>query len=327
MSKSKLSIIIVNWKTPELLSQCIDSIVTDALQKEFDIYVVDNASDDNSVEIVSEYYPFVHLIINDDNVGFAKACNQVIPLTDSDYILLLNPDTIVTNNAISRLVAYLDNNPKAAAVGPKILNPDGSLQLACRRSFPDPKAAFFRLTYLSRLFPNNASLARYNLTDKDPNSELSVDALSGSCMMVRTAAIEQVGLLDEDIFMFGEDIDWCWRLKQLGWKIVYRPDAVVYHYHGAASRLRPIGATINLHKGMEVFYRKHMADKYPLSFNLLVYCAIWFRAFVFIIIAYVKQYQVQADPKNVFRVNVINYQAINDSALDEKVDDKASTLK
>lgn len=234
-------------------------------------------------------FPGVITIANKKNVGFAAACNQVIPQAKGDYVLLLNPDTVVVDRAVSKLADYLDANPEVAAVGPKVLNPDGSLQLACRRSFPTPEAAFYRLTYLSRIFPKNPVFAKYNLTNADPDIELDVDALSGSCMMVRKSGIDRIGLLDEDIFMFGEDIDWCWRLKEQGWHVRYVPEAIVYHYHGASSRFRRIGATINLHKGMEVFYRKHLATKYWAPFNWLVYSAIWSRALLFMMLSLLQQ--------------------------------------
>lgn len=285
---SRVAIVIVNWKTPELLAGCLASLYEDKEAASFEIWVVDNHSQDGSVEMVKHRFPRVKLIANTRNVGFAAACNQVIPLIATPYILLLNPDCIVVDHAVSKLCNFLDRNPRCAAVGPKVLNPDGTLQLACRRAFPSPQAAFYRLTYLSKLFPNNPNIARYNLTFVDENSLLSVDALSGSCMMVRAKAIEQIGLLDEDIFMFGEDIDWCWRLKQNGWQVIYLPQAVVYHYHGAASRLRRVGATINLHKGMEVFYRKHLACKHSVLFNALVYAGIWLRASLFVILAAVR---------------------------------------
>jgi hypothetical protein len=137
---------------------------------------------------------------------------------------------------------------------------------------------------LSVLFPKVKLFSRYNLTHRDPDEELEVDALSGSCMMVRKSVIDKIGLLDEDIFMFGEDIDWCWRIKQEGLKIVYIPESVVYHVHGASARLRPVGATINLHRGMHVFYRKHLSNKYWAPFNILVYAAIWIRASLFIVV-------------------------------------------
>lgn len=276
----RVCIVIVNWKTPELLAGCLDSVLADRGAAGFEIWVVDNASGDNSLEVLRGY-PRVQVVANAANVGFAKACNQVIPRATAAYVLLLNPDTVVADGAVSTLADYLDANPGCAAVGPRVLNPDGSLQLACRRSFPTPAASFFRLSYLSRLFPGNPAVAAYNLTYADPEKELDVDALSGSAMMVRKSVIDQVGLLDEDIFMFGEDIDWCWRFKQSGWRVTYFPRAVVYHYHGASSRLRPARAAINLHKGMAVFYRKHLAHRYCAPFNALVYAAIWTRAGIF----------------------------------------------
>ncbi len=285
MREPRVSIVIVNWKTPELLAQCLDSIAErDRGACDFELQVVDNNSGDGSVEMIKKRFPHVYLTENDDNVGFSRACNQVIPLCKGKYVLLLNPDTIVTEDAVSAMADYLDSEESAGAVGPKVLNTDGTLQLACRRSFPSLKASFYRLTYLSRLFPNSKVVAEYNLGHLDPDKRADVDALSGSAMMVRRHVIEQIGLLDEDIFMFGEDIDWCWRIKEAGYRVVYIPESIVYHIHGASSRKRPIGATINLHKGMEVFYKKHLAKKYWAPVNLLVYAAIWSRALAFILV-------------------------------------------
>lgn len=289
MSQPKVSIVIVNWKTPKLLAACLDSLIKDPDHNQFELWVVDNASGDESLEMLASQYPSVNLIANSENVGFSKACNQAVPQTEGEYVLLLNPDTIIYDNAVSKLTAFMDAHPDCGAAGPRVLNPDGTLQLACRRSFPNPAAAFFRITYLSRLFPNHELFAKYNLTYTDPNSVTEVDALSGSCMMVRNSVIKKIGLLDEDIFMFGEDIDWCWRVKQAGWKVFYVPDAIVYHYHGASSRLRPVGATINLHRGMHVFYQKHLAPKYWAPFNWLVYSGIWLRAGLFIVLGSVKK--------------------------------------
>jgi len=285
---SKVSIVIVNWRTPQLLRDCLQSINNDQNKDFFEICVIDNNSGDESLTILNREFPDVEVIANKNNVGFSKACNQAIPVAKGDYVLLLNPDTIVVDNAISELAHFLDRNPRCGAVGPKVLNEDGSLQLACRRSFPSPAAAFFRLTYLSKLFPNHPIFGKYNLTYIDPDKATAVDALSGSCMMVRKTIIDKIGLLDEDIFMFGEDIDWCWRIKQGGWEVFYNPQAVIYHAHGAASRLRPIGATFDLHKGMEVFYRKHLAKDYWPIFNKLVYLAIHLRAWIFVLVNLIK---------------------------------------
>jgi GT2 family glycosyltransferase len=288
MPDSTVTIVIVNFKTPDLLARCLTSLEADSAFRQCNIHVVDNNSQDGSVDLLAKKFPHVTLLANSTNVGFSRACNQVIPRVDSHYVLLLNPDTVVEGDAVSKLIEFMDTHGDCGAVGPKVLNPDGSLQLACRRSFPTPIAALFRLTYLSRLFPRNQHLSRYNMTYVDPGLCTEVDALSGSCMMVRKQVIDQIGLLDEDIFMFGEDIDWCWRIKEANWKIFYLPQAVVWHAHGASSKLRPIGATIDLHKGMEVFYRKHLAAKYWAPFNALVYAAIWTRAIVFVVINFVR---------------------------------------
>lgn len=288
MPNPRVSVVIVNWKTPALLARCLDSIKLEPQADSFEIWVVDNDSGDESVEMLKTRYSYVHLIENKDNLGFSKACNQAIPESKGDFVLLLNPDTEVKDGAIGKLSDFLVEHPNCGAVGPKVLNTDGTLQLACRRSFPSVKAAFFRITYLSRLFPKSKTMSEYNLTFQDPDKTVEVDALSGSCMMVRRQAIDKIGLLDEDIFMFGEDIDWCWRIKQAGWSVFYLPSSVIYHVHGASSRLRPVGATINLHKGMEVFYRKHLAANHSPIFNAFVYAAIWARALLFILVNLVR---------------------------------------
>jgi GT2 family glycosyltransferase len=283
-SPIKVSVIVVNWKTPDLLANCLDSLTGDSSFAAMETIVVDNNSQDESVPMLKEKYPQVQLIENSDNKGFSKAVNQAIPLCSGEYILLLNPDAKVVGNAISTLAAFLDANESVGACGPKVLNSDGTLQLACRRAFPDLAASLYRITYLSHLFPKNPTFSKYNMTYADPDQLLEVDALSGSCMMIRRSVVDRIGLLDEDIFMFGEDIDWCWRVKEAGMKVMYVPESVVYHIHGASSRKRPVGTTINLHKGMEVFYRKHLARKHWALTNCLVYAGIWSRCLLFILI-------------------------------------------
>jgi GT2 family glycosyltransferase len=284
MAEPRVSIVIVNWKTPHLLPVCLDAVLQDRGSETFEIFVIDNNSGDESVDIVRRRYPAVKVIENSENVGFSRACNQAIVEAKGRFILLLNPDARVVGNCLSDLADFMERNPDCGAAGPKVLNDDGTLQLACRRAFPDPEAAFWRFTYLSLLFPNHPRVAKYNLGASDPDKQVDVDVLSGACMMVRHDVVDKIGLLDEDIFMFGEDVDWCWRVKQAKWRVIYMPEAVAYHTHGASSRMRPVGATINFHKGMEIFYRKHLAQKYWAPFNLLVYAAIWIRAGVYILL-------------------------------------------
>ncbi len=290
MPHQSLTILIVNWRTPELLSKCLNSLALDENYLNWEIYVVDNNSQDESVNIIESQFKGVNLIKNTANLGFSIACNQVFKIFTTNYIFLLNPDTTITKNAISTLVNYMQANPDVGICGPKVLNQDGSLQLACRRSFPTPLASLYRLTYLSYLFPKHKSLANYNLTYADENTICEVDSVSGAAMLIRKNVLEKIGFFDENIFMFGEDLDLCWRAKSAGFKVVYLPQSVIYHIHGAASQKRPIGTTINLHMGMYVFYQKHLSKKYPHILNFLVYFAIIIRAVLFIIINLIRSF-------------------------------------
>ncbi|HEY9714173.1 MAG TPA: glycosyltransferase family 2 protein, partial [Chroococcales cyanobacterium] len=192
MAAPRVSIVIVNWKTPRLLARSLDTIKADRGSDSFEIWVVDNHSEDETLELLASRYPAVRVIANTDNLGFSRGCNQAIPQASGKYILLLNPDTEVVDSATSTLADYMDSHPDCGAAGPKVLNPDGSLQLACRRAFPSLAASFYRITYLSRLFPDNPTFSKYNFTSQDPDKELEVDALSGSCMMVPKKVIDQV---------------------------------------------------------------------------------------------------------------------------------------
>jgi len=191
------------------------------------------------------------------------------------YVLLLNPDTVVPEDALARMVAYLDERPQVGAAGPKLVRQDGSLDLACRRSFPTPEVSFYRKSGLSRLFPKNPRVSRYNLTDRDPDQEMEVDSVCGAFMMVRSEAIEKVGLLDETFFMYGEDLDWAYRLKQAGWQVRYNPAVSVLHYKGSSSKQRSVRALNDFYRAMLIFYRKHFAGHRPVPINWIIEGAIY----------------------------------------------------
>ncbi|RPJ25197.1 MAG: glycosyltransferase family 2 protein, partial [Planctomycetaceae bacterium] len=184
-SNSTIAIIIVSFNVERLLRECIESIYRETRHARFEIWVIDNASRDNSVPMLRQNFPEVHLIENDDNVGFTRANNQAIRRCRSDYVLLLNPDTLIEDGAIDRMVQFMDAHPDVGVSGCQVLNEDGSLQLACRRSIPSPAVAFFRLTGLSRLFPRSRVMARYNLTYLDPMQTHEVDAVSGAFLLIR----------------------------------------------------------------------------------------------------------------------------------------------
>ncbi len=286
-----LAVIIVNYNTRDLLRDCLRSLGAGALRCALRTWVVDNASDDRSVEMVRSEFPRVQLIVNSHNGGYAYANNLALrelleigdwrlevdssPISNlqspfPDYVLLLNPDTVVPPGALDWLVAYLEARPAVGAAGPKLLLADGSLDLACRRSFPTPEVAFYRMIGLSRLFPRSPRFGRYNMTYLDPDLETEVDALVGACMLVRGSVVREVGLLDETYFMYGEDLDWAYRIKQYGWRIMYVPDVIVHHYKRAASSQRPFQSIRHFYHAMRVFHRKHYAATTPAPLNLLI---------------------------------------------------------
>ena len=273
-----LSIVIVNYNTRKLLRSCLASIYAGANGRPFDVRVVDNNSRDDSVGMVRSEFPKVKVTENKSNVGFSKANNAVIAQTDADYILLLNPDTLVLGDAIDRVVKYLEGHPEVGICGCKVLNTDRTLQLACRRSIPTPKVAFFRLSGLSKLFPNSKAIARYNLTYEDPETTHEVDAVSGAFLMIRRQAIEDIGLLDERFFMYGEELDWCLRAKRAGWAVMYYPEAEIIHYKGESTKYNSRKAALEFYRAMYLFHKKHFAKNYSPVTNLFIYTGIFLRA-------------------------------------------------
>jgi len=275
-----LSIIIVNYNTCNLLQDCLTSIVATESPLEFNVVVVDNASSDGSAAMVETHFPQVHLIVSPVNGGFAYANNlglkQAGFAADGTpqphaprYALLLNPDTLLPPTALVDMVAFLDDNPDIGAAGPKLVRPDGSLDLACRRAFPTPEVSFYRMVGLSKLFPHSRRFGRYNMTFANPDELLEVDSLVGAFMMVRREAIAQAGLLDETYFMYGEDLDWAYQIKANNWKIYYNPAVTVTHVKRASSRTSP-KAQIEFYRAMHIFYHKFYANPTPLWLHGLV---------------------------------------------------------
>jgi hypothetical protein len=273
-----LSIIIVNYNAGRLLKGCIDSIYKESTITPFDVWVVDNNSMDASVPMVQQNFPQVNLIENKENVGFARANNQAITKCTGNYILLLNPDTLVLQNAIEKVVDFMEANPTVGICGCKVLNEDETLQLACRRSIPTPGVAFFRLTGLSRLFPKSKIMAKYNLTYLNPDEPNEVDAVSGAFLMIRRETIDEIGLLDESFFMYGEELDWCFRAKKVGWNVVYYPDARIIHLKGECSKTNSRKAAYEFYHAMYLFHKKHFSSKYNPLFNFIVYAGIFLKA-------------------------------------------------
>ncbi len=277
-----LGIVIVNYNTRDLLRRCLETVFAStgvALQ----VCVVDNDSRDGSAAMVSAEFPQVHLIANHENVGYPAANNQGLRWLGfasggeaPRYALLLNPDTEVPPDGFAKVLAYADAHPEVGVLGPKLVRPDGSLDLACRRSFPSPEVAFYRMAGLSRLFPKSRRFGRYNLTYLDVDQTAEVDSVVGAFMLVRREAIDEAGLLDDTFFMYGEDLDWAFRIKEAGWKVVYYPAVTVLHVKRASSRQNP-RAQVEFWRAMEIFYRKHYETQTPRWLHYLILGAVRFQ--------------------------------------------------
>ena len=270
-----LSIIIVNYNVKEFLENALVSIeralrerLRDGRTIEGEVIVVDNASDDGSVELVRKRFPHVHLIENKENVGFARGNNIALAQARGRYILLINPDTIIQEDTLQVMIDFFDERSDVGVAGCKILNPDGTLQLACRRSFPSPWVSFTKTTGLSAVFPRSKLFGRYNLTYLDPNQTYEVDAISGSFIMVRREVYECVGGLDENFFMYGEDLDWCYRIQKAGWKIFYVSMTQIIHYKGESSRRSDFDELKTFYRAMHLFVEKHLSGSFVVQMLL-----------------------------------------------------------
>ncbi|MBT8400090.1 MAG: glycosyltransferase [Rhodothermia bacterium] len=290
-----LSVIIVNYNVREFLEQALSSVFRARGDLEIEVYVVDNNSVDGSQELVLSQFPDVNLIENHANVGFGVANNMAISQSRGRYLLILNPDTIVQEDTLATLVRFMDARSEAGAVGCKILNPDGTFAPESRRAFPTPEVAFYRMSGLSRLFPGSERFGRYNLTFLPQDETCEVDALSGSCMMIRRAALLKAvtresattrsdlseltpdRLFDEDFFMYGEDLDLCYRIQAAGWKIYYTPDTQIIHYKGESTRKGDLRYVKLFYGAMLLFAEKHFHGRSWL-FRLAIRAAIMVRA-------------------------------------------------
>lgn len=271
----QLSIVIVNFNVKHFLEQALVSILKATQGIETEIFVVDNASQDGSVAMVHEKFPTVKLIANTRNRGFGAANNQALKLATGEFVACINPDTIIQEDTFQVLFKYFSEHPKAGMLGCKVLNPDGTLQLACRRSFPTPWVAFTKISGLSRYFPKSKLFGRYNLTYLDPDASYEVEAISGSFMLLRKTALDQVGYFDETWFMYGEDLDLCYRFREAGWKICYIADTKIIHFKGESSKQSDFDTIRLFYQAMSVFVGKY--HKSPLLQFILV-LAVWLRA-------------------------------------------------
>lgn len=272
--KVRLSIVIVNFNTYKFLCQCLDSIYS--IKEDFEIIVVDNASSDDSVSLIRQHYPKVLVISNNKNIGFATANNQGVKKAKGDYILLLNPDTLIPKNTLSRMLKFMEENPMVGMTTCKVILPTDILDDACHRGFPTPWNAFCQFSGLSYLFPKSLLFNGYHLGYRNMDRVHEIDSCAGAFMLIRREAGEKIGWFDEDFFWYGEDLDFCFRVKKSGWKVMYIPDVKIIHYKGVASGIKKhsrgissaskktrLIATQARFEVMRVFYNKHYREKYP----------------------------------------------------------------
>ena len=274
----KLSVVIVNYNVSCFLEQALISVFKALRNVEGEVFVVDNNSADNSLDMLAEKFPQVKVIANRENVGFARANNQAIRVSQGEYVLLLNPDTVVEEDTFEKCIRFMDETPDAGGLGVKMVNGKGEFLPESKRGIPLPSVAFYKLFGLSKLFPRSRKFGAYHLSYLSDDEIHSVEVLAGAFMMMRRSVLDQVGLLDEDYFMYGEDIDLSYRILKGGYKNYYFPETRIIHYKGESTKTGSLNYVLVFYKAMQIFARKHFSQQNARFFNFLIDFAIWFRA-------------------------------------------------
>jgi GT2 family glycosyltransferase len=278
-----VSVIIVNYNVRYFLEPCLRSVEGASGGLDVEVIVVDNNSVDESVDMVKKQFPEVRLIVNDDNPGFSKANNQGIAVSRGKYVLLLNPDTLIEERTLAACFSFMEKTPAAGAVGVRMIDGSGQFLPESKRGFPGPWVAFCKATGLSRLFPRSKTFNRYHLGYLDEHAVNEVDVLTGAFMFLRREALEEVGHLDEDFFMYGEDIDLSYRLVQAGYKNYYLPETTIVHYKGESTKKGSLNYVVTFYRAMIIFARKHFSGRRRRSLVRLLNMAIYLRAGVTVV--------------------------------------------
>ena len=271
-----LSVVIVSYNVRYYLEQCLRSVFASRQALDIEVFVVDNNSSDNSVSYLQERFPEVHFIANTENVGFSRANNQAIRQAQGRYVLLLNPDTIITESTLSDCITYLDQHPEVGATGVSMYGSNGRFAWESRRGVPTPWTSFCKMVGLCALFPHSHVFGRYHMRYLDRTEANYIEVISGAFNMLRREALEQVGLLDETFFMYGEDIDLSYRLLQGGWKNAYVPTPIL-HYKGESTQKSSYRYVHIFYDAMLIFYNKHFRNRYRLL-TLFIRLAVYLRA-------------------------------------------------
>jgi O-antigen biosynthesis protein len=275
----KLSIVIVNYNVKYFLEQCLHSVQKAIHGLESEVFVVDNNSVDGSLKMVKDKFPEVHLIENKDNKGFSKANNQAIRKSRGEYVLLLNPDTIVEDDTLQKVIRFMDEHPEAGGLGVKMIDGKGKFLPESKRGLPSPSVSFFKIFGFSTLFPKSRIFSKYHLGYLDKDKVHQIDILAGAFMLLRKKVLDEIGLLDEEFFMYGEDIDLSYRITQAGYKNYYFPETRIIHYKGESTKKSSINYVFMFYNAMIIFAKKHYSRENARSFSLMINFAIYLRAF------------------------------------------------
>ncbi|MCH8319239.1 MAG: glycosyltransferase family 2 protein, partial [Bacteroidetes bacterium] len=299
----KLSIVIVNYNVRHFLEHALQSVKKAAKNLDVEIFVVDNNSVDGSVEMVKNKFtkahssrlqsekksPHVILIENQENIGFSKANNQAIKQAKGEYVLLLNPDTIVEEDTLKKCCEFMDKHPEAGGLGVKMLDGNGNFLPESKRGLPTPEVALYKMLGLSKLFPKSKIFGKYHLGYLDKDCTHEVEILSGAYFMIRKKVLDKTGLLDENYFMYGEDIDLSYRIIKAGYKNYYFADTRIIHYKGKSTSKTSANYVFMFYKAMIIFARKHFSNKEAVLFSLLINLAIYFRAFLAVLSRFIRK--------------------------------------
>ncbi|MFM6935478.1 MAG: glycosyltransferase [Flavobacteriales bacterium] len=289
-----LSVIIVNYNVTYFLEQCLNSVLAASKNLKVQVFVVDNNSVDGSVEMVQAKFPQVKLIANKGNVGFSRANNQALAISDARYSLLLNPDTVVEEDTFTKVVAYMDGHPETGGLGVRMVDGKGRFLPESKRGLPTPMVAFYKIFGLSKLFPKSKKFGRYHLGYLSEFETNEVDVLSGAFMLMRQETLEKVGFLDETFFMYGEDIDLSYRIQLGGYKNVYFPETKIIHYKGESTKKSSVNYVFVFYRAMVIFAKKHFSQNNAKLFSMAIHLAIYLRASLSILRRFIHQISLPA---------------------------------
>lgn len=287
--KHKIAVIIVNYNVEYFLEQCLNSVYKSLEKVSGEVFVVDNNSIDGSVEMVRQKFPQANLIANKDNRGFSKANNQAIELSNSEYVLLLNPDTVVEEDTFEKVIDFMDNHPGAGGLGVRMLDGKGNFLPESKRGLPTPMVAFYKIFGLSKIFPKSKRFGQYHAGHLSEFETNEIDVLSGAFMLMRKETLDKVGLLDETFFMYGEDVDLSYRIQLGGYKNYYFSGTRIIHYKGESTKKSSVNYVFVFYRAMVIFAQKHFSQKNAKLFSFLINCAIYFRASLAILARFIKR--------------------------------------